>query len=123
MRAPILTLKRARALRRDMSLPEVVLWDCLRGRRLDGLRFRRQHPIGPYILDFYCGAAKLAVEIDGGAHDWAERVRHDERRDAWLTEQGVRMLRFPAADVLDERCREGVLRIIAEAAGAQLPSR
>jgi very-short-patch-repair endonuclease len=99
-----------------MSLPEVVLWDSLRGRRLDGLRFRRQHSIGPYILDFYCASAKLAVEIDGIAHDFAEGARHDERRDAWLTERGVRTLRFTAADVLDDRHLEGVVRMIADAA-------
>ena len=62
MRASILTFKRARTLRRKMTLPEVLLWQELRGGRLNGLHFRRQHPVGPYILDFFCAAARLAVE-------------------------------------------------------------
>src|SRR5438874_3677081 len=68
MRAPVRTLRRTRALRREMTLPEIVLWQALR-RSLLGLRFRRQHPIGPYVLDFYCPSARLAIEIDGLAHD------------------------------------------------------
>jgi very-short-patch-repair endonuclease len=122
MRAPILTFKRARALRRDMSLPEVVLWECLRGRRLNGLRFRRQHPIGPYILDFYCSSARLAVEVDGAAHDFQERARHDKRREAWLGEHGVRVLRFTAQDVLRDEGLEGVLTMIAEVAAPSTAS-
>ena len=118
MRAPVLTFKRARALRRDMSLPEVVLWEELRDGRLNGLRFRRQHPIGPYILDFYCSPHRLAVEVDGVAHDFAERAQHDLRRERWLAERRIRILRFTAADVLDDRLLEGVLTMIAEATAA-----
>jgi len=80
MRAPILTLKRARALRQKMTLPEVVLWEELRRAKLKGLQFRRQHPIGPYILDFYCSNARLAIEIDGASHDHERQAEHDERR-------------------------------------------
>jgi very-short-patch-repair endonuclease len=69
MRALEKTFDRARALRRKMSLPEVVLWQALRRGQVAGLRFRRQHPIGPYILDFYCLSARLAIEVDGFAHD------------------------------------------------------
>ena len=69
MRAPDATFGRARELRRTMSLPEVVLWQALRKRRLAGLRVRRQHPMGPYILDFYYPSARLALEVDGQAHD------------------------------------------------------
>ena len=65
MRAPDKTIGRARELRRTMSLPEIVLWQALRKGRLAGLRFRRQHPIGPYIFDFYCPSALLAIEVDG----------------------------------------------------------
>src|SRR3954469_10158826 len=72
MRAPLLTFKRARALRRAMTLPEVLLWQALRGGQVGGLRFRRQHPIGHYVLDFYCPALRLAVEVDGAAHDIPE---------------------------------------------------
>ncbi len=62
MRAPTLTQKRARALRRDMTLPEIVLWRELKARKLDGLQFRKQHPVGAYVLDFYCSAAGLAAD-------------------------------------------------------------
>ena len=118
MRAPLLTFKRARALRRAMTLPEVLLWQALRGGQVGGMRFRRQHPIGPYVLDFYCPALRLAVEIDGAAHDIPAQASHDLRRDAWLAAQGIRVLRVPAADVLSEEKREGVLDTIA-VGGAQ----
>jgi very-short-patch-repair endonuclease len=116
MRAPEKTFRRARQLRRDMSLPEVLLWDCLRAGRLEGLRFRRQHPVGPYVLDFYCAEARLAVEVDGAQHDLPGQMHHDGRRDAWLSERGVRVMRIAASDVLDERALEGMLVMIAEAA-------
>ena len=116
MRAPDKTVNRARKLRREMSLPEIVLWQALRKKGLARLRFRRQHPIGPYILDFYCPAARLAVEVDGLAHDTAAQARHDERRRAWLTQQGVRVLRIRASDVLKDGELEGVLLGIERAA-------
>jgi very-short-patch-repair endonuclease len=121
MRAAILTFKRARELRRNMTLPEVILWQALRGGRLAGLRFRRQHPIGPYILDFYCPSARLAVEVDGFAHDTAAQVQRDENRDAWLAERGVKVLRVAAGDVLKDERLEGVLLGIEQAA-APTPS-
>jgi very-short-patch-repair endonuclease len=93
----------------------------LRGRRLDGLRFRRQYPIGPYILDFYCASARLAVELDGAAHDFEERLRRDHYRDARLTARGIRIVRFTAAEVLDDHRLEGALRMTAEAASTPLP--
>jgi very-short-patch-repair endonuclease len=88
MRAPEVTFSRARGLRRAMSLPEVVLWQALRKRRLAGLRVRRQHPMGSYILDFYYPSARLALEVDGLAHDGANRQRRDRDRDAWLARRG-----------------------------------
>ena len=115
MRGPIITFKRARQLRRDMTLPEVVLWEHLRRGRL-AMRFRRQHPIGPYVLDFYCSEHRLCVEVDGFVHDLPGQAMHDERRDAWLKQQGIRVLRFRAADVLSDRELEGVLNLI-EAVG------
>jgi very-short-patch-repair endonuclease len=122
MRAPVLTFKRARALRRDMSLPEVVLWEELRAGRLNRLRFRRQHPIGPYILDFYCAPIRLGIEVDGAAHDFADRAGHDGRRDAWLSNHGIRLLRFTAVDVLDDHRLDGVLRMIADVAAGSSPA-
>jgi len=98
--------RRARELRRDLSLPEALLWQQLR-RRQTGFKWRKQHPAGPYDLDFYCDVAKLCVEIDGRSHESAGRPAHDARRDAWLAEHGIATLRIPAADVL--RNMEGVL--------------
>ena len=89
--------KNARRLRRELSLPEKLLWVRLRGA---DMRFRRQHPIGPYVLDFYCAAAKLAIEVDGTAHDFGNRPRRDEVRTEWLKHQGMEVLRIPAAEVL-----------------------
>ena len=71
MDAPARTRHFAKALRRQLTLPEGLLWRALKGRKLDGLQFRKQHPLGPYILDFYCDAARLCVEVDGGTHSSA----------------------------------------------------
>ena len=98
--APSPTVTRARELRRTMTLPEVLLWQQIRGRRLDGIRFRRQHPIGPYILDFYCEDASLAIEIDGESHAHPDAVAHDRRRTEWLNSHGVEVMRIEAQDVL-----------------------
>ena len=118
MRAPDKTFSRARELRRKMSLPEVVLWQALRKGRLAGLRFRRQHPIGPYILDFYCPSARLAIEVDGFAHDNAAQASHDAHRQVWLSQRGVTVLRIRATDVLRDERLEGVLVGIERAACA-----
>jgi very-short-patch-repair endonuclease len=116
VRAPTETFKRARTLRRAMTLPELLLWEKLRGRRLERLRFRRQHPMGPYILDFYCPSAALAVEVDGLVHEGAEKATRDALRDRWLAERNVRVLRIPASDILKDERFEGVLASIAQAA-------
>ena len=96
MRAPPITFQRARKLRREMSLPEVLLWQDLRKGALAKARFRRQHSVGPYILDFFCPAAHIAVEIDGSGHDHPERAAHDSVRDKWLRAQGINVLRVEA---------------------------
>jgi very-short-patch-repair endonuclease len=83
----------ARQLRRESTDAERLLWRYLRGHRMAGCKFRRQEPIGPYVADFLCYERRLIVELDGGQH--ADRRTYDERRDAWLTEQGFRVLRFP----------------------------
>jgi len=89
----------ARRLRKDMSLPEVLLWQRLRGRD-GGRKFRRQHPVGGYVLDFYCARARLVIEIDGEAHNRGNRPQRDAVRDMRLTERGLRIVRIAAADVL-----------------------
>jgi very-short-patch-repair endonuclease len=102
MDAPDQTRDFARTLRRGLTLPEGLLWRAIKGRKLDGLHFRKQHPIGPYVLDFYCDGAKLAVEVDGQSHSFGRRPERDERRDAWLAAKGVRILRISAALVLQD---------------------
>ena len=91
--------KTAKRQRRNMSLPETLLWQRLR-RRPCGIGFRRQHPIGDYVLDFYCATAKLAIEVDGIAHDMGDRPQRDEIRTAWLEAQGLRVVRIAAREVL-----------------------
>ena len=101
---------RARQLRSTMSLPEVLLWQLLR-KNPQGVKFRRQHPIGTYILDFYCAQARIGIEIDGAAHDMSDRAVRDEARDAWLEAQGITVVRVPAAEVLrsPERVAEALV--------------
>ncbi len=84
-----------------MSFPEVLLWQKLR-KDSHGFRFRRQHPVGPYVLDFYCPELKLAVEIDGSVHHGEEAAAYDERRDAWLRRQGIHVLRLSARLVFED---------------------
>ena len=84
-----------------MSLPERMLWQALR-ERPEGLKFRRQHPLGRYVVDFYCPAARLVVEVDGQSHGMGGRPEQDAVRDRWLWEQGLRVLRFDAADVIGD---------------------
>ena len=95
----ILITNRARAMRKAMTEPEVMLWSRLRGRGPDKPAFRRQHPFGRVILDFYCPAARLAVEVDGATH-WDEQGQaKDEARDRWLMGQGIEVLRIPASRI------------------------
>jgi very-short-patch-repair endonuclease len=97
---------RARNLRGNMTDAELRLWHALRRDQLNGLHFRRQHPIGPFTLDFYCPSLRLAVEVDGGQH--AEQVKQaDDRRTRWLAEKGVVVVRYWNNDVLSNL--EGVL--------------
>ncbi|MGE5500769.1 MAG: endonuclease domain-containing protein [Ignavibacteriales bacterium] len=116
MQAPQITLDRAKRLRRTMTRPEIKLWLCLRRQQLDGLKFRRQHPLGPWILDFYCDEAKLAVEVDGEGHINDARYAQDQRRTAWLADKGVRVVRFSARVVMTDM--EAVLSRIKWAARA-----
>ncbi len=85
-----------------MLLPEVKLWNAIRRGQLDGLKFRRQHPIGPYVLDFFCASARLAVEVDGQTHYSDDQLEKDTARDRWLARQGVMTLRIPASWVLED---------------------
>ena len=96
---PARTVRRAKRLRREMSLPEGLLWQHLRGSP-GGLRFRKQHAAGDFVLDFFCARANLAIEVDGIAHDMGDRPARDIMRDAWLRDHRIDVVRFPARDVL-----------------------
>jgi very-short-patch-repair endonuclease len=111
-------VKSARRLRREMTLPEVILWQALR-KQPNELKFRRQHPSGPYILDFFCSDARLAIEVDGEAHDRGDRPQRDEARDAWLRATGIETLRIPAVEVLKDA--DAVVRWIFAETEARLP--
>jgi very-short-patch-repair endonuclease len=102
-------------MRRQMTEPELMLWSQLRGAALEGLSFRRQTPIGPYIVDFFCPAKKLVVEVDGSQHLTDEGITADEARTRWLTAEGYVVLRFYNVEVIENI--EGVLARIVEAAG------
>jgi very-short-patch-repair endonuclease len=113
MRTDTLTFIRAKRLRKALTPQEIGLWVRLKNRRLGGFKFRVQHPIGPYILDFYCAEARLAVEIDGPVHDHPEQMAHDRRRDEYFRAMGIETLRLStellkepgrAAQVVLERC-------------------
>lgn len=93
------TTERAQRLRREATPAERKLWARLKAKQLNGLQFRRQHPIGPYIVDFYCAALKLAIEIDGDTHGSEEALRRDEKRSAFIASKGVRIIRFWNSDI------------------------
>lgn len=102
--------KRARDLRSNQTGAEGLLWMHLRNRQLNNLKFRRQHPIGNYIVDFYCAEVGVIVEIDGDTH--LDRVEYDQNRTEWLERQGLRVIRFSNQDVYENPAE--VLTLIAE---------
>lgn len=87
-------ISRAKTLRINRTEAETHLWHFLRARRLGGYKFRRQHPIGNYILDFYCSEKKLAIELDGGQHAHEDRSIYDQNRTDILTGMGVKVIRY-----------------------------
>jgi len=107
-------LKRARTLRSHLTDAEQALWRHLRMRQLGGCKFRRQRPIGPFIVDFVCLEKKLIVEVDGGQH--TEQHRYDTSRDRWLNTQGYDVLRFWNDDVLTriDDVKEAIYRALTE---------
>lgn len=104
------TLMKARRLRRKMTPPERKVWQVLRGRGLCGVKFRRQVPIGPFIVDFLCVEAGLIVEIDGDSH--SRQIAYDRRRTMYLEEQGYRVIRLANREVLDNL--EGAMKMVAQ---------
>jgi very-short-patch-repair endonuclease len=112
------SIERARQLRHDSTIPERILWGLIHGGRLGGLKFRRQHPIGPFFADYYCHEAKLIVELDGMSHD--SRGEADRRREAYMRKSGLTVLRIGNDDVL--RDLEAVAMVILKAAGRSVES-
>lgn len=109
---PRLKYELARRFRRQLTPPEARLWSRLKGKP-DGVHFRKQHPIGRFIVDFYCAAARLVIEIDGQFHTLPEVEARDEIRSKWLESQGLVIMRISAADVMldpDETALGVVLR-------------
>lgn len=95
------TKARAAELRKNMTVAEKVLWQQLRNRKVEGLKFRRQHPVDIFILDFYCHEFKLAIEVDGGIHNQMDQKEWDENRTFALNEFGIQILRFSNEDIID----------------------
>lgn len=102
----------SRELRKNMTDAERRLWSKLRLKQLEGYRFQRQRIIGEYIVDFYCAGAKLIIEVDGGQHFTDEMAEADRKRDGYLRNQGLKVLRFTDTDVLKNT--EGVVESILE---------
>ncbi|ESQ91315.1 hypothetical protein ABAC460_07040 [Asticcacaulis sp. AC460] len=112
----------ARRFRRTLTPSETRLWLRLRGNP-QGIHFRRQHPIGPYIVDFYCTAASLVVEVDGSVHTEDDKARRDEVSTAWLEAQGMMVFRLNGADVMidPDTAAEDVLELAAKRITARKP--
>jgi very-short-patch-repair endonuclease len=111
----------SRQLRADQTDCELLLWQRLRSRQIANLKFRRQFPCPPYVLDFYCAELKLAIELDGGQHFETSGLIHDQRRTLYLYQQGIEVVRFSNLEVLQQM--DAVLeQIIRIAAARKLPS-
>jgi very-short-patch-repair endonuclease len=106
---------RAKALRQDMTDAERIVWHAVRAHRLSGAAFRRQAPIGAYVVDFVCHAAKLVIESDGGQHFEPGQMARDKRRCGYLAARSYRVLRFTNLEVIKNK--SGVLETIAAAIG------
>jgi very-short-patch-repair endonuclease len=104
----------ARDQRRRSNSFEALLWELLRNRSVLKMKFRRQHPIGPYTADFYCAEASLVIEVDGALHFTSEGQTRDQERDRWMNEQGLRVLRFTGNQIEYELrwVREEIERVL-----------
>jgi very-short-patch-repair endonuclease len=115
------TIVRARKLRKEMSLPEVLLWQELRSRP-EGLIFRRQQAAADVVADFYCHKARLVIEVDGETHNRGDQPSYDIKRDAWFAARGIMVLRIPAKIILSDM-QTAVATIVAAATDRVPPLR
>jgi very-short-patch-repair endonuclease len=106
-------LAHCRELRQTATLPESILWSLLRSHRFKNAHFRRQHPMGSYILDFYCHEARLAIELDGSEHLEESNLVYDQKRTEFLQSRGITVIRFWNDEVFNQL--EDVLGVIWEA--------
>jgi very-short-patch-repair endonuclease len=115
----------AKRLRQEKTPTEAILWERLRDRRCMNLKFRRQHPVGRFVLDFYCEALKVAIEVDGGIHELPAQRKADLERQVELEGLGIRFIRVPAR--LIEQKPSGLMHLLTETLsiqnGTPLPSR
>ena len=109
-------IKTARRLRKALTKLELWLWLRLKRRTSDGIIFRNQHPLGPYVLDFYCAKARLCIEVDGEIHTHDKKREHDQVRDKWLRDQGIHVHRMIARDLLTnpDEAATGIFDLAAE---------
>ena len=116
--------RRARGLRREPTIAEQKLWSALRRGQLGGLSFRRQHPVGACVLDFYCPPIGLAIELDGGQHAFKEQSSHDDERTQWLSAKDILVLRFWNNDVIENLTGvlEGIVGVAEARAGTPSPT-
>lgn len=115
------TTRKAQKLRREATPYEKRLWAALRDGQLGGLKFRRQHPVGPYILDFYCTAQKLCIELDGDSHGYDAAIAHDARRTDYLAGRGIRVMRFQNEEVIADLA--AVVDAILAAGGGEVANK
>ncbi len=103
-----------KSLRNQMTEAEKILWYYLRGKQLEGYKFRRQHSVGPYIVDFYCPRLKLVIEVDGDSHFQDEAIRYDRKRQRYIESFGLKFLRFTNLDIYEniDGVLEEILRFI-----------
>ena len=115
---------RAKELRHDQTEAETFVWGQLRGRRFSGFKFRRQVPLGNYIVDFVCLDRRIIVELDGGQHNETNQKAYDARRDAWLRREGFEVLRFWNSDVFTEweAMAEGIWHALERRPARRAPS-
>ncbi len=95
------TFSKAERLRNNMTTPESILWEAVKGNKVEGYKFRRQHPIHLYIADFYCHKLKLVIEIDGEYHNSETQLKKDQERTSYLNAQGIQIIRFTNSEVIN----------------------